>query len=135
MEDKFRKCHEPHLRDYPDCFEECGCDVCEAPLFSEVEDKEAIEVSKDKKAVDALVKDIKEMRQGYIDSAEVLAYIILQTLTSLGYVKQEPVTELREKIDSIEFEIIKILASGKPLKRGYLADRILPLVGGKGNEA
>lgn len=33
-QNKFRKCHEPHLRDYPDCFEECGCDVCEAPLFS-----------------------------------------------------------------------------------------------------
>lgn len=30
-----RKCYEPHLRNYPDCFEECGCDVCEAPLFSE----------------------------------------------------------------------------------------------------
>lgn len=29
----FRKCYEPHLRNYPDCFEECGCDVCEAPIF------------------------------------------------------------------------------------------------------
>jgi hypothetical protein len=34
-ESKFRACHEPHLRDYPDCFQECGCDACEAPLFSE----------------------------------------------------------------------------------------------------
>ena len=31
----FRRCYEPHLRDYPDCFEECGSDVCDAPLFSE----------------------------------------------------------------------------------------------------
>lgn len=35
----FRKCYEPHLRDYPDCFQECENDVCEAPLYSEqVED-------------------------------------------------------------------------------------------------
>jgi hypothetical protein len=33
----FRKCYEPHLRDYPDCFEECGCEHCEAPIFSESE--------------------------------------------------------------------------------------------------
>ena len=37
MGKNFRKCYEPHLRDYPGCFEECGCDVCEAPLFSEDE--------------------------------------------------------------------------------------------------
>lgn len=35
MTNKFRECYEPHLRDYPDCFEECGCDECEAPLYSE----------------------------------------------------------------------------------------------------
>lgn len=29
---KYRRCYEPHLRDYPDCFQECGCDVCEAPV-------------------------------------------------------------------------------------------------------
>lgn len=28
----FRECFEPHLRVYPDCFEECGCDVCEANI-------------------------------------------------------------------------------------------------------
>ena len=43
---KFRKCYEPHLRDYPDCFEECGCDICEAPLFSQsFEEIEAIKKS------------------------------------------------------------------------------------------
>jgi hypothetical protein len=31
----FRKCYEPHLRDYPDCYQECGLDHCEAPIFSE----------------------------------------------------------------------------------------------------
>ena len=31
----YRKCYEPHLRDYPDCFQECGCDECEAPLYAE----------------------------------------------------------------------------------------------------
>ena len=34
---KFRKCYEPHLRDYPDCFEECGCDTCESPLASQID--------------------------------------------------------------------------------------------------
>lgn len=28
----FRKCYEPHLRDYPDCLEECGFDTCQSPI-------------------------------------------------------------------------------------------------------
>ena len=41
--DKFRKCYEPHLRDYPSCFEECSCDVCKVPLFSEESDPKELE--------------------------------------------------------------------------------------------
>jgi hypothetical protein len=42
----FRHCYEPHLRDYPDCLEECGCDSCEAPKIEDEEEEQRLRTLK-----------------------------------------------------------------------------------------
>ena len=45
MKSKYRECSQTHIRDYPECFEDCGLDTCEQsekakiamPLVSEKE--------------------------------------------------------------------------------------------------